>query len=437
MYNLKAFLGINALANNTPENISPVGELSNVAMTYAIEKGYYSNTDYPNVELISFTSKKDDATISVPANYSQLLLKIGQWAFNLSIAGELNDDEEAFRLLFMAEYQDVVRDVEIGKMVLAKTSWLPSYIKFVHDTSGEENRVQVWLSDPAFQSQYDDYQIVVIPPAEPVDSFQQVEEKVAELLSKFNVPNLHERVLEKTGGEPYTYIVSKTYDWHDRNDETSTLPTVWSVAIYGRAGNNPTVIKNALAEYILANSAYSRPDWVPVFPDIFTSTEFAIVPMWHKQSVPDETVRGALYSPIVPYDESLTIAQKYINYDNPDFVRQNLEISTVHYKSLAIVTSGGIENRDDVFKLSEMFKDYAMLVPGGPDFNRMSPRTVAWVRKLLTGIIIAEEMDEYTIIDSQYSRIEKDGRTYIGFDYEDVLYLVLTRLSMDEVEVTE
>lgn len=433
MYNLKAFLSITALANNTPDNVSPLGEISNVAMTYAIEKGYYSNPALPNVELVSFTSTRDDTKVEVTAAYSQLLLEIGQWAFNLSIKGDLTDDEEAFRLLFMAEYQDSVRDVEIGKMVLAKTSWLPSYIKYTQDNSGEDNAVQVWFSDPAFQSQYPDYEIIVIPPVEPVDTFQQIEEKVKDALDKYNVPDLDMTVLDKTGGEPYTYRVSKEYLWHDRNDETTTLPTVWTVAIYGRAGNNPTIIKNALADYILKNSAYDKPDWVPVFPDIFTSTEFAIIPMWHKKSVPDETVRGALYSPIVPYDESLAIATKYIDYSTPDFVRENLEISVVHYKSLAFVTSGGNENRDNKYKLSEIFPDYALLVPTGGDFDRMKPFTANWVKLLLRAVIVAEEMDDYTILDPEYSRIEKDGRIYIGFAYDDILYLILTRLSMDEI----
>ena len=62
----------------------------------------------------------------------------------------------------------------------------------------------------------------------------------------------------------------------------------------------------------------------------------------------------------------------------------------------------------------------------------MKPFTANWVKLLLRAVIVAEEMDDYTILDPEYSRIEKDGRIYIGFAYDDILYLILTRLSMDE-----
>lgn len=437
MYNLKGFIEITAFANNIPNNLSALGELSNMSLSYAIEKGYYSKADAPNVELVAFTSKLDEDNVETPAKYHAHVLEIAQWVFNKSVAGSLNDDPEHFRTLFLAEYQDQIGDAEIGLMVTAKNNWMPSYIKWNLDDGGEDNELRVWFADEAFKAQYDDFEIVVIPPIEPVDTFMKTVEYVKPALDLFNLPDHDVKVAQLAAENPYSNRVTREYPWYDREDPDTSLLTNWTVIIYGIAGNNPLVIKEAIAEYILANSVYGREDWVPVFPDIFTSTEFVLVPMWHRRSVPDETVRGQLYSPIVPYDEAGVLAEKYIKYPKAGHVKKYLDISTVHYKSLAFVVSGGIENRDDKYKLEDYFPDYALIASRSADFNRLNKYTTDWIIMLQGAIIAAEEMDEYSYLDVMYARVERDGLTYVGFSYDNVLYMVLSRLSMEEAVAQE
>ncbi|AQT28077.1 putative virion structural protein [Vibrio phage pVa-21] len=437
MYNLKGFIEITAFANNIPKNISPLGELSNMSLSYATEKGYYSKADAPNVELVTFTSKKDEEKIETPAKYHAHVLEIAQWVFNKSVAGSLNDDPEHFRTLFLAEFQDRIGDAEIGLMETAKNNWMPTYIKWNLDDGGEENELRVWFADEAFKAQYDEFEIVVIPPIEPVDTFMKTVEYVKPALDQFNLPDHDVKVAQLAEENPYSNRVTREYPWYDREDPDTSLMTNWTVIIYGIAGNNPLVIKEAIAEYILANSVYGREDWVPVFPDIFTSTEFVIVPMWHNRSVPDETVRGQLYSPIVPYDEAGVLAEKYIKYPKAGHVLKYLDISTVHYKSLAFVCSGGIENRDNKYKLKDYFPDYALIASRSADFNRLNKYTTDWIFMLQNAVIAAEEMDEYSYLDVEYARVERDGLFYVGFSYDNVLYMVLSRLSMEEAVAQE
>ena len=428
MFTLKGFISITALANNTPNLTSPLGELSNIGESYAREKGFYNKADAPNVQLITFTSERNAAAIATPAAFHSHILTIAQWIFNNSISSTINDDSEAFRRLLLTQFGTDMKNVEVGKMVVAKSNWMPSYIQWSLDSKGvEENTLRVWFADEAFQAQYDDYEIIVIPPIEPVDTFQKVKSVVATALEKFNQPDHLKTVLEKTDGVPYTYLISNEYDWHDREDPEATLSTTWSVAIYGIAGRNPLVIKEAIANHILKNSKFGRPDWIPVFPDIFTSTEFVIVPMWHLNSIPDETVSGSMYSPLVSYNEALVVANKFIKYPKSGHVQKNLEFGVVHFKSLAFVTAGGNENRDDKYKLSEYFPDYALIPTTSIEFNRMSVETIEWMTMFVRAVIAAEEMDEYSYVDVDLSRVERDGNMYIGYSIDNVLYLVLTR----------
>jgi hypothetical protein len=437
MYNIKGFIEINALADNMPsdgnkENVSPLGELSSMSLSYSREKGYFTINDAPNCELITFSCKKEEDIVSVPAKYYTHILKISQWVYNNSVSGALSDDPEQFRRLFLAEFSDSIGDVEIGRLVSARGNWMPSFLTWNLDDGEEENEIRIWYADEAFKAQYDEYEIVVIPPVEPVDTFMKTIQYVGPALDAFNLPDHDQKTTDKVNGYPYSERVTNEYTWYDREDKETHRQTFWSVAIYGVAGKNPLAIKEAIAEYILAHSAFVREDWIPVFPDIFTSTEFVIVPMWYKRSVPDETARGQMYSPILSHDEVLKKAQKYIKYPKSGHVKKYLQSSLIQYKSLAFVTAGGVENRDNKYLLSDYFPKYIVTPTMSGDFNRMDKRTTDWVHMLYGAVIAAEEMDEYSYLDVEYARVERDGLMFVGFSYENVLYLVLARTSMEE-----
>lgn len=434
MFNLKGFIRIAAFARNAPNNVSPLGELSDQSNSYSKEKGEYTKTDAPNVDLVTFTSKEDDLKIETPTKYHSHILDIAQWVFTESISGAINDDSEHFRQMFLAEWQNDIGDVVIGKMVAKDANWMPSFIKWdMLDGDNEENSLHIWFADDAFKTQYDDYEIVVVAPVEPVDTFMKTIDFVGPALDAFNLPDHDEKAARLADGHPYTIRDTNDYPWYDREDKDQTRNTSWTVLIYGIAGNNPLIIKEALAEWILANSQFPRADWIHVFPDIFTSTEFAIIPTWHLKSIPDENPRGEMYSPLIPHNEAKRLADKYIKYPKDGHVDEFLTSGLIHYKSLGFITAGGIENRDGKFWLKDFFPQYAAIPVRSGDFNRMDKYHTDWIKMLLNAVIAAEEMDEYSYLDLEYAKVEKDGRLYVGFSYDNILFLVLSRLSMDEI----
>ncbi len=436
LYRLKAFVSIPAFCNNTPGRTSPLGELSDFTKTYSREKGEYAKAALPNVKLISFTSKQDGSNekLVVPARITDHVLSVSQWSFNHSISGDFSSAEDSYKNLLLGEYGNLIKNLEVGKMEQANGNWLPAYVKWQLDDGGAANELRIWFSNEAFKSQYDDYEIVVIPPIVPVDTFQKVRKEVEAALSKFNLPD-HDDTVQETVGDDNPYTIRKTNDylWHDREDADATLNTSWTVAIYGIAGNNPALIKDAIGDFILANSAYDKPDWIPVFPEIFTSTEFTILPLWHNIGVKDATVAASLYSPIVPYNEILPLAKKYLGITNSDHLTKYLSVQTLHYKSIAYLAVGGTDNRDNKYSLKDYFPDYILISPQSPDINRISDTTYNWLMMLTKALITAEEMDEYSFIGADLARIERDGRMHVGFEFDKVLYLVLARGSMDEV----
>lgn len=437
-YTLKGFIKIPTLAMNTVGDLSPLGELSDESYSYAREKGFYQQADKPNVELISFTSMDvpNGEKKEVPATFSTHVLEVSQWIFEQAIANLTSSDSESFRRMLLAQFIDI-EDLEVGDMEVARGSWMPTYIRWkLSGSDVEDNSIRIWFADEAFAAQYDDYEIIVIPPITPVDTFQKVRKEVEAALAKFNLPDHHLHVLERTKNDPYTFLITKVYNWVDREEPTFMIPTNWSVAIYGIAGRNPALIKQAIGDWILANSAYTKPDWVPVFPEIFTSTEFTILPLWHQRSVVDETIRGSLYSPLVPYNGILELAKKYIDIPNAGHIEKYLTVGGIQFKSLAMLTCGGVENRLNMFTLQDVFPDYAIIPTSSVDFNRMEKRTALFIQQLVNAVIAAEEMDEYSYIGAGLARITRNGRLYVVFEYENFLYLILSRKSMDEANET-
>lgn len=432
-YTLKGFIGINAFADNFPNAVSPLGELSNQSLTYSKEKGFYGKTEHDNVTLISFSSidSSGDA-VQVPARISDYVLTLSQWCFDKSVEGTLTGDGELFKNLLLAQFGVQITKLEVGKMVVAGSNWLPSYIEWELDDGGDANLTKIWFAEDAFNVQYDGYEIIVIPPIATLDEFHKTVDIVKPLLDAFTLEHHHQNVAVATQPNPYTFLISKDYTWYDKEDPTTFLSTDWSVAIYGIAGNNPILIKEAIADYILKNSIYLRVDWIPIFPDIFTSTEFTFVPLWHLTSIPDERPEGEIYSPLASYNVILEMAKKYMHGYTDVHILANLISTGIQYKSLSMVVSGGLENKDDKFKLTDYFPDYALISTVSVDFNRMLHTTIGFIKALIKATIAAETIDEYSFLDNSMSRIVRDDRLYVGFDYDDVLYIVLARSSMDE-----
>lgn len=434
-YTLKGFIGITAFADNFPGETSPLGELSNQSLTYSKEKGYYAKTEHDNVKLTSFTSIDGTGkAIVVPARISDHVLELSQWCFDKSIEGTLTGDGELFKTLLLTEFGVKITKLDVGRMEVADGNWLPTFIEWELDDGGDENLIKIWFAEGAFNVQYDGYEIIVIPPIEHLDEFHKTVDIVKPLLDAFTLEGHHENVAIATAPNPYTFLVSKDYTWYDKEDKDTFLPTDWSVAIYGIAGNNPILIKEAIADFILANSVYLRPDWIPIFPDIFTSTEFTFVPMWHLTSIPDEKPEGEIYSPLAPYNVIREMALKYMYGYADAHIDDNLISTGIQYKSLTSVVSGGEENKDGKSKLTDYFPDYALISTVSVDFNRMSQFTTDFIKALIKAVIAAETIDEYSFLDNTMSRIVREDRLYVGFDYDDVLYLVLSRNSMEETQ---
>lgn len=436
MYELKGFFEYPAYIDNTSDKVAVLGEISDNSLTYAKDKTVHTGSSSPNVVLISFHSVRDDLVVPVAGEYYTQSLKLGNYIFTQAEAGAITDNAAALRQMVLAEFAGVILEFKTGVMKTNGTKWMPEWVEYkVKTTDNEVNRCVIWLADESFAAQYDEYIIEVIQPLYPVDDFFKDPLVVKNALLAYNVVEKIEAAQEARAQYPYTHLRAFEFDYVNPAKTTERTPAKWLVLIYGEAGNNPDLIKEAIIKDILDQSTHTREEWETILPDLFISTEFIFTPLWKKYAVPNSDFRSGIYSP--NFDPSADL--RYVlrtargtGYTDV-WTRANYQTSVHIYKSVAFGVVGNPKNRGGITKFYTQFKDYVVAEVGSGDINRLSPETVEWM-SIFDGLIkAAESMTPYTSVPRGISRMVRDTIVYASAFYKNVNYLVATKYSVDSI----
>ena len=409
---LYGFIQLGNFVDNTKDKVALFGEISEDARSYAIETSKYRNDSQDGVELISFRNRGlvsnpvADAHTQADANH---VIEIAYWISQESLKGFITSDKTVFLSNLTAAYGSKITHIACGTILNASGVYMPEWVSWsrIEQVNGSPVAglpVKIWFSDDSFRRQYSGYDIMVVPPVETLDSLFGGRVEVKQLLTS--------RTLSQTLALVETKV---------------TVPSAWTVAVWGAAGNNPDVIRGELVDYILARSEHSRTDWEAILPDLFISTEFLVVPNWDQYAIPNKTMDAGLYSPALKVGDGLSLAKKGMPTYADAHLTSYLRYATHPYRSLGFLVCGGNRNRDKVYDFYEKFKDYIALASTHVDFNRIDPVTQHWMLLFAEAIQHAEVITEYSDVPQGFSRLKRNGLIYVAFSYEKVQYLVLTK----------
>lgn len=437
MYTLKGFVLMQPLANNDPSQVSLLGELSNYSKTFSKDITHYSDSTYPSIDLMVYLSRSvvDDVgtSIVVPNDHKNKVLEITNWMYSQALSSTFTSDSSTFTSAFLTQFSADVDDFESGEMVTSGSNiYLPEWIGF--SIRGlADNKIKLWFSDAAFQQQYDEYEIVVVPPISDIDQLFQTPTAVKALLDQVTYTERQERITAAKNKYPDTKTRVETYPWTNPQNLDITLNLPWSVIIYGPAGDNADAIKNAIGQFIRDTSSTPVETWTDFIPDLFKSTEYLIYPAWEEFSIPNQRLVTGLNTPtmsIVDINKHMTYINSLENYPEAH-INENTEYSVANYKSLGFFIVGSPENRDGVFKFKARWSDYFVTPTNGPDFGRMGPATQDFVIVLGRLLATADIATEFSDIPLDMSKIKRGDKLYITKTYNDVLYAVMTRSSYE------
>lgn len=432
---IKGFVTINQFVNNTPGQISTLGELSTWSRTYSREKGEYQDTDVPGFKLTTFKSVTgNDVPTSVSAPLAKQILSVVQDCLTYATGHIRPYDPIDFKNNILTNFFNKVGNLHIGEFVDNGSIALPEWISW---TSMDNNGtlVRIWLADLAFQDQYDETTIIVVPPMENIDHFFNAYNIALTELNSRTSAQLADKIQLLKGDSPETYLRLLDFNFINVLDNQQKNPCTWGAIVYGKTGDNIDSIKDAMIDYVLGNSIHNKAEWEVILPDLFKRTEFIMLPRWDKVSIPNLTTAANLYSSMVDPLESLNFAKATVNFYDQAYVESNCYAFPFDYKAISILSVNGITNSAANRTLSGIFPDYIPVNTSSPDFSRMSIKTREWMLYLQELIINAETVTPFTSVPLNMRKQYKGGKLFVSGMYDNVNYLVAARFN-DIYQVT-
>lgn len=432
MYVLKGFAPHADLAINTPGVVNKIGELSTNAMTYSLEKGVYTEPVIaPRIAMITFMNEEDGVEKPVSNANRDIVLKAIFYVYNKTFSNpgvQIDSLELANELL---STQTDIKNVKVGTMVDANPYYVPQYIQF-ELRAVADSLVKIWFADEAFRSQYDEFDIKVVLPFEPIDDFFKSGAVVEALLKTVTKPVMAARMQAAKGQNPETILRIDEFDYHDPNSTTRRVPSPFGTLIYGIAGNNLDAVKEAIVNEILSKSTHTRDEWAKILPDLFRRTEIVFIPFWGRVAIPNRQYGYGIYSPVVGITEADTIMKRLVTPAvgyQPSHINANATVTGHHWRSLQIGSIGHIENKDGKVRLDQIFPDFISVPSTSVDWNRMSTETKNFAYMLTEMLIAAEQFTEFGLIPEGMMKVKRDGKLFLSQSYLGVNYLVLAKVS--------
>lgn len=435
MYILKGFFAHSSLISNQLNEVAKFGELSANSASYAKDKLFYTNTELaPQTTLVVFHTVKDDVRVEVPVNLSNNALGIGNFILERAFEGIIPADAYVLRQQLNAEFSGSAIDFEVGLILDDFGFKMPEWIRYTDTTNAEPNEITIWLADASFSAQYDEFSIEVIPPLLPVDNFFKDPLTVKNLLLDYDLVTKTDEAQAKRGQYPFTQIKTFRYDYHNPAILTDLTPTYWIILIYGQAGNNPDLIREAIVKEVLSNSEHTQEEWAVILPDLFRTTEHIFTPMWVNYSVPNHEFHAGFYSPTIDPRKALTWIKRTargVGYSD-GYVEQRYEFTQNIYRSIAMGVIGNPDNRDGITQFKDRFSDYMVVSNNTADYNRMSVTTQEFSNLLSNLLVAAESMTPFTAVPMGLSRVTRDGVVYATGFFKNVNYLVVSKYSAEQ-----
>lgn len=440
MQQIKGFYSMPALANNSTGTVGVFGELSPYALTFSESKQDYDNPSvYPSTSLVVFQSVNvSNQTITVPNTIRDLILGVGQFLYNQHIAAAIPTQANAasFRTILDNEFPQFT-DITIGEIVVGNVAnqRMPTWVQMTYTSNGVTTNIKMWTSDQYFRNQYDLFKIYAIPPVANINTLNNSAPIVQNLVLQ-NTPNVLINSINNAKQFPssvYTTIQTFQLTWNDPSNNGATLQTFWTLVIYGQAGIDTDVIKDAIRTYIDQNSNLTN--WGNIYPDLYSENEFLIVPIWDRLATPDNAIDIGLFSASHRVGSLKDIATRSLPNGYAQtaaistFLDSHLHVMATTYRSMSVLVLGNPNNQASMFSIDDLYPDYIAVPTTSPDFGRMEVETATFANQLVEALEKARIFSSTAPTPIGYLRVRRGNDYYLSFNLQGYNFIVLTRES--------
>lgn len=431
---INAFVAKDSFISNEPGQVSEFFELSPLALTFSRTRGEYQSdlsTDLYGDTLHVFDSFVSDTNehFVLAQGIVNHILTITSTIFTYCHTNIGNFTLADLRNYVATLNAATIQNFALGLLYEGENYTLPDWVSWTHlSPDGTQTNIRVWYRNEAFENQYSNFEIIVVPPLSPIDNFFNHFANVGSQLSQATLSVMVDRAQEAKQGIPESYMRILTFKFYNSANQVQFIETHWPVLIYGKNGDNIDSIKDAIIDYISKNSSRTQNDWQTILPDIFRRTEFMIFPRWDKVSIANLTDLSSLYSSIFSPREMLQfISNHHPAHPGNAFIEEKTRVIPFDYKAIVCAFIPGSNNADGVEAVEQLFPDYIPVGTSDLDFNRMSQTTREWVIMMVGLIKAAETTNEFSTVISPMRRVIRNGKLFLSRIYNNVNYLVSVR----------
>jgi hypothetical protein len=436
-YRLKSFIELSSAISDTPSTIAPFGEISTHCLTYSRNKKTYVNSaEAASNTLIAFLSQDNTGTIDVPLVIRDKIFEITQWLQLNQKSVNAYTTKNSLIDALTNQFVTSVTSLYIGELIQDSTNTLfPEWISFTQlgivNTSYSANEIKVWYANESFKNQYDENELVVIPPIVVIDDLFAANSIVSTRLNAFKNVDLLNAIQTAKGTIPETSILSENFIWKDPTDLTNVdkeLNTNWTVLVYGRIDDNNDYVKNAIRNYISANTIKTELEWKAILPDIYKNTEFLIYPKWQNFAIHERLLQVGQFSPVVNLKKELDYLKSF-SILPVEHIEAHASLVPIQYKSLCALIVSGVDNRDNLFDFIQICPDYLNVPTTDQLFELMNTSTKEWIRLFILAIASADKIGTFDPVPVGMKKITRNNILYVNFKYNSIDYLVATKAS--------
>lgn len=432
-YNLKGFVQFTKSIANTSNTISKFGELSTDTSTYSINKKIYVDNIPSYYSLTTFISKLNTLEGEVPTSIRNLIYNITDWIIELQSSNNRYENREGLIIALSNKYSSNISNIDLGNLDYDETNkLLPTWISYTQlnllDFGLTENNIKIWYSNNSFINEYDECDIVVIPPVANLDNFFGDKYTVENRIASYIKSGDYIRNLSSCRGiQPESSISVETLLWSDPNDPTKTIETQWVLIVYGKINDKEDYAKKSIKEYLKNNSNRTVIEWNNIFIELSKSTLFYILPRWNNYSITEKTLQVGIHNPIINLNKELSYV-KLLNIPVTNkHIEDNLYSLPIQYRSMNLLAISGMDNRNNLFNISTILHDLINIPTSDIQYSVMSTNTQSWIFNITKSLHLAETITNTTILPDGYRKVFVNSLLFISFKLDNINYLVLSK----------
>lgn len=416
---IRAFITNDNFIDNSSNVVSPLFEISDIALTYSRNKQQYFSTINPLYSLFLFSST--DLTFLTQNEVNDIINVI--ISLNNFLSTTQITSKQQIIITFTNNFNSTNPTTPISNLLYNNTVDVNlvrsvDYLSFTIDNISCE----IWLSDSIFRTFYPEYNISIVLPFENYSSIVNNPSDFITALDSFDLVVMNNRIEKDKAMNPTTY--SKIMNIPYRVPNTSIYKNCYfAFNIYGLQGNYDYILKLELYNYMTTTLGMNSSVVEELFPSILNINEFFITPRWDKIAIPSQVAQASISSQIAStFNETFDINKFIKIYNNITYLRNNTYSVPFDYNNILLHITNGLYSENSIKDFKSYFSDFITVTSTHPDFARMSLRTQRLVSLLESMLSISNCNNSTELFNNMVSNTNyrftitnRSGVSYLSF----------------------